>query len=108
MSEILQGTTPSLKIKINTDDFLVSNVVKLEFAICQGNSVNIKGLSDVAVDTEDNAFTYTFTEEETLALTPSKPLRCQLRFMFGNGEIVGTSKMTFRVSDLLSEEVMTE
>lgn len=108
MSEILQGTTPSLKIKINTDDFLVSDVVKLEFAICQGNSVNIKGLSDVAVDTEDNAFTYTFTEEETLALTPSSPLRYQLRFMFGDGSIVGTSKMTLRVADLFSEEVMTE
>lgn len=107
MSEILQGTTPSIKIKINTDDFLVSDVVKLEFAICQENSVNIKSLSDVAVDTEDNAFTYTFTEEETLAMIPSKPLRCQLRFMFGNGEIVGTSKMTFRVSDLFSEEVMS-
>lgn len=107
MSEILQGTTPSIKIKINTDDFLVSDVVKLEFAICQGNSVNIKGLSDVAVDTEDNAFTYTFTEEETLAMIPSTPLRYQLRFMFGDGSIVGTSKMTLRVADLFSEEVMS-
>lgn len=108
MSEILQGTTPSIKIKINTDDFLVSDVVKLEFAICQGKSINIKDLSDVAVDTEDNAFTYTFTEEETLALTPSSPLGYQLRFMFGDGSIVGTSKMTLRVADLISEEVMTE
>lgn len=26
MSEILQGTTPSLEIKINTEDFAVGNV----------------------------------------------------------------------------------
>lgn len=108
MSEILQGTTPSLKIKINTDDFLVSDVIKLELTTWHKGEITIKGLSDVTVDTEENAFIYQFTEEETLALTPSSPLRYQLRFMFGDGSIVGTSKMTLRVADLFSEEVMTE
>ena len=30
MSSILQGTTPSLEIKISTDDFLVTEVTALE------------------------------------------------------------------------------
>lgn len=108
MAEILQGTTPSLAIAIDTDDFLVSDVVKLEFTIKHNSTTTIHGLSDVTVDTDENTFTYTFTEEETLALTPGKPLRYQLRFMFNDGNIVGTTAMTVQVTDLYSEEVMTE
>lgn len=37
MAEILQGTTPSLEIKIKTSDFLVADVVKLELALRHSN-----------------------------------------------------------------------
>ena len=33
---ILRGTTPDFKIKVNTDDFVVSDVVKLEVTIWNG------------------------------------------------------------------------
>ena len=104
--EILQGTTPSLEITINTDDFLVSEVVKLELTI-KHNGITIYGLEDVVVNTDNNSFIYTFTEEETLAMTPSKQIRYQLRFKLNNGRIVGTSQMTLGVADLMSKDVMT-
>ncbi len=108
MAEILQGTTPSLEIKIDTSDFLVSDVVKLELAMLHNGTLTTYGLNDVTVDAEENSFIYTFTEEETLALTPNKPLFYQLRFMFTNGSIVGTKRLQLQVADLYSEEVMTE
>lgn len=108
MSEILQGTTPSLEIKISTSDFLVSDVTKLELKMANGEETETYSLSDVTVDTTENSFVYQFTEAETLALVPGRTLYYQLRFMFANGSIVGTKTMTLKVADLMSEDVMTE
>ena len=106
-NSILQGTTPSLKIKIATTDFLVTDVTALELTFQNGSSVIKKSLSDVSVG-EDNSFTYSFTEAETLALNPSQPLLYQFRFGFTGGSIVGTQKATLRVADLISEAVMSD
>lgn len=108
MSSILQGTTPSLKIKINTEDFLVGDVVKLEFNIFHNGRQSLHGLADVDVDSGENAFTYHFTEAETLAMNPNKAVGYQLRFMFADGSIVGTEKAVLSVADMYSKEVMTE
>ena len=115
MSEILQGTTPSLKIVINKTDFLVSSIVKLELAMTQKRSsssphdisICTHGLEDVYLDTANNTITYTFTEAETLSMLPDKPLLYQLRFLFADGSIVGTKRMSLQVADLMSEEVMS-
>lgn len=108
MSEILQGTTPSLEILVSTDDFLVSDVTKLEFLIKYNMITNAHGLSDVTLDTEANSITYKFTEEETLAMVPGKQIKYQLRFMFSDGTICGTPIMALEVADLISQDVMTE
>lgn len=108
MTEILQGTTPTLKINISTSDFLVSDVTKLELCIYHNNVKSIYGLSDVTTDTESNAFTYAFTEAETLAMNPKLPLYYQLRFMFEDGSIVGTNQQSISVAVLRSKEIMTE
>lgn len=107
MSEILQGTTPSLKIIIDPADFDVGDVIKLELTMLNGETSAKYGLSDVTVDTEANSFIYQFTETETLALIPSRSLFYQVRFMFADGTIVGTKKMQIQVADLYSEDVMT-
>ena len=108
MSEILQGTTPSLEIKINTEDLSVGDVIKLELVMLNGETTTKKSLSDMTVDTEANSFTYKFTEAETFALVPKRPLYYQLRFLFADGTIVGTKPMSIQVADLYSEDVMTE
>lgn len=108
MASILQGTTPSLSVKIAQDDFLVESVTDLELVFQNGSVLLKKGLEDVATDTEENTFTYTFTEEETLSLTPASMLFYQLRFAFQDGSIVGTKKASLRVEDLISEVVMDE
>lgn len=53
MNSILQGTTPNLKISISTDDFLVSDVTKLEFAMKHNGTTAFHGLDEVTLDTED-------------------------------------------------------
>lgn len=108
MASILQGTTPSLTIHIAQTDFAVADVTDLELAFQNGKSIMLKSLEDVVVNTEDNSLTYTFTEAETLALTPLSVLVFQLRFGFSDGSIVGTKKSSLRVDDLISEAVMDE
>lgn len=108
LDKILQGTTPSLEIKIDTDDFYVTDVVKLELTILQNGETTIYGLSDVDMNDEENTFTYHFTEAETLAMIPKETIYYQLRFMFSDDSILGTVPMPLVVVDLISEEVMTE
>ena len=105
---ILQGTTPSLKIKIKKVDFLVGDVVKLEFGIFHDGRQYLKGLGDVIIDSEENSFTYVFSEEETLAMNPKKKMSHQHRFMFADGSITGTKEKTITIEDLRSKEVMSE
>ena len=45
MSGILRGTTPDFVIKVNTEDFLVTDVTKLEVTIWNGTKQTIYGLS---------------------------------------------------------------
>lgn len=108
MSSILQGTTPSLEITISTEDFAVTDIVKLELVMKNGSTVITNGLEDVTVNAKANSITKTFTEAETLALNPQSSLVYQLRFVFADGSIVGTQKASIRVEDLISEEMMSE
>ena len=109
MSGILRGTTPDFVIKVNTDDFVVTDVTKLEVTIWNGGNQTIYGLPDVTVDTTENSFGIHFTEADTLALDSSKSFKWQMRCMFEDGNIVGTEQSApVSVKPLKSEEVMTE
>ena len=109
MSGILRGTTPDFVIKVNTDDFVVTDVVKLEVTIWNGGNKTIYGLEDVTMDTTGNAFGIHFTEADTLALDSSKSFKWQMRCMFEDGNIVGTEQSApISIKPLKSEEVMTE
>ncbi len=108
MSGILRGTTPDLVIKVKQEDFLVTDVAKLEVTIWNGTRQSIYGLEDVTVDSTENSFGIHFTEADTLALVSSKSLRWQMRAMFADGNIVGTEESApIRVSPLKSKEVMS-
>ena len=109
MSGILRGTTPDFVIKVNTDDFLVTDVTKLEVTIWSGTRQTIYGLADVTLDTTENSFGIHFTEADTLELDSSKLFKWQMRCMFEDGNIVGTRESApVQIEPLHSREVMTE
>lgn len=108
MDSILQGTTPTLELEIDPNDFLVNDVVKLELTFLHRQQTTVHGLEDVSINSTNNSFQYHFSEEETLALRAKTPLLFQIRFKLSNGEIVGTEKDSINVSDLIIEDVMGE
>jgi len=108
MSGILRGTTPDFVIKVKQEDFLVTDVTKLEVTIWNGYKQSIYGLEDVIVDAEQNSFEIHFTEEDTLGLNSSTTFRWQMRAMFADGNIVGTRQSApISIEPLKSREVMT-
>ena len=108
MSGILRGTTPDFVIKVKQEDFLVTDVVKLEVTIWNGTRQTIYGLTDVTVDSTENSFGIHFTEADTLALDSSKTFRWQMRCMFEDGNIVGTRESApVQIEPLKSKEVMS-
>ena len=108
MNSILRGTTPDFAIKVKQEDFLVTDVVKLEVTIWNGTRQTIYGLSDVTLDTTENTFGIHFTEADTLALDSSKSFKWQMRAMFEDGNIVGTRESApVTIEPLKSKEVMS-
>jgi len=99
MARIMQGTTPSVTITINTDDFLLSNVTKMELYVRNGSNLTTYTADDLDIDTDANTITKTFTEAETAALDPKKNVVIQGRFWLGNA-IVGINKISYGVSDM--------
>ena len=100
MSAIMQGTTPSLTITIDPEDFLLSDVEKLELYI-QNRTLTTYTAEDLTIDTTNNTITKTFTEQETSAFTTKYPVVVQARFWFSDNSVVGINKITFNVSDML-------
>lgn len=101
MASIMQGTTPSIVLSIDTDDFLLQNVTALELYIRNGGKTNTYSLSDVEVDTSENTLTKTFTEAETSAFVPYDGVTVQARFWFSDGSIIGINRISFNVSDMM-------
>lgn len=110
MAGILQGTTPSLVINVNTDDIAVSDIAQLEIVVWDSSSFEQEyGLSDVTLDTTENTITIAFTETETLSMDASKGLRWQMRCKDANGQIYGTAKsVATSIYSLKSGEVMDD
>ena len=106
MNSILQGTTPSLKLSIDKTDLDLSDVIGVELTFSHKNVKTIHTMEDVVVDTTENSITYAFSEQETLALSPSHVFVYQLRLKTSDGNIVGTEKENISISNLLSTEVM--
>lgn len=108
MSGILRGTTPDFVIKVKTEDFLITDVTKLEVTVWNGSKQTIYGLEDVTLDTVQNAFGIHFSEADTLNLDSSKSFKWQMRAMFEDGNIVGTRESEpIEVDPLKSREVMS-
>lgn len=105
-NEILQGTTPAIRIRIDPRYFKVDRVTQLEWVFYHDDKMLHKNLSDVIVDTPRNSFIYRFTQEETLALNTNRLLQFQLRFMFQDNQVLGTKQMSLGVADLYSKDVM--
>lgn len=101
MNEIMQGTTPSITITIDTDDFLLSNVSAIELYVANGKTVKTYTQADLTIDTEENSVTKKFTAEETAALSRRNNVIVQGRFFFPDGSVVGIHKITFSVADML-------
>ena len=100
MARIMQGTTPSVMITINPDDFLLSNVTKMELYVRNGSSLKTYTADDLDIDTIANTITKTFTEAETAALDSKKNVVIQGRFWLGNA-VVGIKKISYGVDDMM-------
>lgn len=100
MAAIMQGTTPSITITIDPDDFLLSSVTRMELYVRNGGTLTTYTADDLTVDTEANTLTLTFSEAETAAMNPRKFLTVQGRFWLGTS-VVGINKISFGVSDMM-------
>lgn len=105
MTNILQGTTPTLIIRVKKEDILLENVEKIELTFQQwSRNAIIKTGEDLMVDYEENLIAYHFTEQETLDLLPRNDIQWQLRIKTIGGELFGTRISRFDVADLISME----
>lgn len=109
MDRILQGTTPTLVIELNKEDVLLDSIDQIELVFHQvGQAFTVKTKDDCVLNAEDNTVSYRFTEEETLAMKPGKPLFYQMRMKTDAGTILGTEKAEIDILNLMRDAVMDQ
>ena len=104
MNGILEGTTPSLRIRV-PQQIPVTSLIGIELVLRHKGVKTKYGLADMTVDAENNMVAYPFTERQTLDMDPDEPLYWQIRFKTASG-IVGTKTARIDVYELRSEEEM--
>lgn len=109
MSEIMQGTTPTIVFHIDPEDLDISSVVALKLVFKQGSGSKeykiVKSLEDCDIFPVENLVSYKFKERETLGFDPKQSVSYQFRFRLGNDDILGTKKRTFGVEEWIDAEV---
>ena len=101
MGTIMQGTTPSVTIKINKAQFLLSQVTKIELYVRNDGKTKTYSNDRLQISTTANTVTLTFTEAETAAMNPKSAVIIQGRFWLTNGRIAGINKISFTVADMM-------
>lgn len=99
MASIMQGTTPSVTITIDPNDFSLANVTAMKISFKQDKSITWYTKDDFTIDTSANTITKALTEEETARMKPGVPLVIQGRFWLGRS-VVGINKISIGVSDM--------
>lgn len=96
---IMRGTTPTVEIEIDTEDFLLSTVSTIEWYVRSGDKLTLYVNDDLMIDEDENTVSKFFSADETDALDPMIPCIMQMRFHFPDKSVVGTEKMIFAVLD---------
>ena len=105
MAEILQGTTPIVRLTLPSS-VEYAYIAALEFIVKSGGTTIEKGLSDMTYDSASNRISYTFTQTETLALEANTFAYMQLRFKTMDDAVYGTKVKKVFCRDLMSEDVI--
>ena len=101
MSDIMQGTTPSLVLEVDPEDLWVETATRIELYVQNGGQIATYTGEDLTIDAEANTITKHFSEAETAAFRREFLVMAQARFWMPNGEVVGSRKVSFDVADML-------
>ena len=100
MGAIMRGTTPTIEIEIDTEDFLLSELTAIELYIKNGNGTTTHMKDDPIIDETENVLSYQLTEAETKALNPQFPVIVQMRGWYVDGNVIGIDKLVFDTADM--------
>ena len=103
MSGIMRGTTPTIEIEIDTEDFLLSELTAIELYVKNGNKTTTYTKDDLIVDEESNVVSKQLTEADTKALDPQFPVIVQMRGWYADGNVIGIEKLVFDTADMEGE-----
>lgn len=101
MAAIMQGTTPTIKIAIDPNDFLVTDIVDIDYRIRNDGQISQFTIDDVIVNPEDNTISKRFDATETGNMNYKKPLEIQFRCFMKDGSVIGINKLTFNIKDFM-------
>ena len=99
MSQIYQGTTPTIQIYLNEDypEHSVQDVEEITVQIVQGTSCLTKTLEDLKLDSENNCFLLELTEEETNSFSGTV-VNIQIRYkMIDSHKVYGAPIIPIRI-----------
>ncbi len=99
MSQIYQGTTPTIQINLNEDypEHFVQDVEEITVQLVQGVSCLTKTLEDLELDAENNCFLLELSEDET-NLFSGTVVNMQIRYkMIDSNKVYGAPIIPIRI-----------
>ena len=104
MAIVIEGTTPTISYQFDT--VLVANISVATLTIKKGGSIVItKQLADAYVDADENALSWTLTQQETLSLGENETCEAMLNWKSGMTRGVG-DKFQFMIGENHIKEVI--
>lgn len=105
MSDIVRGTTPTIKYTFSTVD--LTELESAVLTISQRSVTVQKTLSAAVVDSEAKTLSWTLTQSETLELTAGSATEIKLDWLLQNGTRGAGNSITVNVLKPGVNEVMT-
>lgn len=100
-----RATTPTHTFTF-PESVLIDSLGELRITYSQnGKTVLEKTLDDLTIDTENNAVSYTFTQDETNLFAPGKAL-VQARAKSGSGAVLASQMVWITIKPVLNSKEM--
>ena len=96
---MIRGTTPTIMFRLN--DLDNEDIKNIYFTIEQGRNQ----LTKTEYEYENGVYHIKLTQEETLSFSEGK-IKCQVKVLLLDGNVVASSIKTLGMTDILMEEVV--
>ena len=104
-NNIYRGTTPTIILKIDNDDFDMTDIVVCHVTIQNDNGRNKKVFDNPTIDVENKTISIELTQQDTLAYETGN-INLQIKVKLQGGRVVASPILVTPMNKILEEAII--